>query len=121
MKNPVFIAESPNKPTVKYIVQTKSESIEETFAPLVEQIKWQQTSVDQVIIFCAYNEAATHIFHFIKAGSVKKSRNQLVIPIFLALGLCLLPAHKDIILQLFPNPSGHMHVIVATIAFTMGL
>jgi len=39
MKNPVFIAESPNKPNVKYIVQTKSESIEETFAPLVEQIK----------------------------------------------------------------------------------
>jgi len=29
--------------------------------------------------------------------------------------------HEDIILQLFPNPSGHMHVIVATIAFAMGL
>jgi len=92
MKNPVIIAESPNKPNVKYIVQTKSESIEETFAPLIEQIKRQRTSMDKMIIFCASYEVATHIFHFIKS---RLGKEITVFPVTLALGLwiCLLPAH----------------------------
>jgi len=76
----------------------------------------------KVIIFCAYNEAPTHIFHFIKSRLGKEIMEPIDYPNFSRFRLMFTACtHEDIILQLFPNPSGHTHVIVAAIAFTMGL
>ena len=83
--------------------------------------------MDKVIIFCAYYEAATHIFHYIKSRLGKEITEPIGYPNFSRFRLvdmftaCTHKSVKDTILQLFPKPSGHMCVIVATIAFAMGL
>jgi len=76
MKNVVIISESPNKLNLKYHAQTVSQSIEDTFAPLVEQIKQQQTSMGKVIIFCANYNA---FINSSRAGLEKKSQFPTII------------------------------------------
>ena len=39
MHKPVVVSQSPNKPNIKYCVQLKHGTMEETFAPLVEELK----------------------------------------------------------------------------------
>lgn len=81
----------------------------------------------KVIIFCASYDACTHIYHFIKSRLGKEITEPKGFLNFACFRLvdrftaCTYESVKDTILQVFPKPSGHMRVIVATIAFAMGL
>ena len=52
MTTPSIISEIPNRPNIKYIVNSGSKNIEETFAPLVEEVKLKRASMDCVIVYC---------------------------------------------------------------------
>ena len=39
MYKPMIVSQSPNKPNIQYCVQLKHGTVEETFAPLVEELK----------------------------------------------------------------------------------
>ena len=51
MRKPLIVAQSPNKHNIQYEVFTKPSSLEETFAPLVEELQRKRTAMDRVIIF----------------------------------------------------------------------
>ena len=51
MANTLVVAQSPNKRNVCYEERTKSSTLEETFAPLVEELRLKRTSMDRVIMF----------------------------------------------------------------------
>ena len=52
MTHPKVVSVSPNKPNIKYTVVFNPATLEETFAPLVEEVHRMRMSMERVIIFC---------------------------------------------------------------------
>lgn len=63
MVKPKIVSLSPNKPNIKYIVHSKPGTFEETFAPLVEEVRKLRCNMDRVIIFCRSLESCSLILH----------------------------------------------------------
>ena len=127
MKKSVVVAESPNKTNIRYSVVPKSSTIEETFAPLAEEVRLQRVNVDKTIIFCRSYDSVTHIYRYFKSrlGKGKTEPPGLpdlacfrVVDMFTA---CTHVEVKNSILDSFRDPSSHLRVIIATVAFGMGL
>ena len=51
MTNPAVVSESPNKPNITYTVRLSPGTLEETFAPLVEEIKCCRLTTERTIVF----------------------------------------------------------------------
>lgn len=52
MTKPVVVSQSPNKPNITYEVVVTHATLEETLAPLVEQIRRECNLMDRVLLFC---------------------------------------------------------------------
>ena len=50
MTSPAVVVESPNKPNITYAVQQNPGTLEETFAPLVEDSKRFRHNTDRTIV-----------------------------------------------------------------------
>ena len=61
MKNPVVVSVTPNKPNIKYEVIQRCGTLEETLAPLVEELRRQRRLMDRVLIFCQ-SMMTSHMF-----------------------------------------------------------
>ena len=77
MKKPVVVSQSPNKPNIFYELHSKSGSLEEALAPLVEELRRERNLMDHVLIFCQKYDDVTHIYHFSSVDSAKKLYIQL--------------------------------------------
>ena len=66
MVKPFLVVESPNQPNITYSVLA-AETVEETFAPLVEEIRQKSTSMDKVIVFCHTYDDSSRIYLFIRS------------------------------------------------------
>ncbi len=123
----MIIAQSPNKPNIKYSVVQKSSTIEETFAPIVEEIRRVRTSMGKVIVFCRTYDDCTQLFKFMRARLGKEYTDPVGAPDLARFRLvdmftaCTHPPVKDSILQSYCNPSSCLRVVIATVAFGMGL
>ena len=60
--NPVVILEVPDHPNIKYIVHALDESMEDTFAPLVDEIRQMRLNMDKVIIYCRTYDDCSSIY-----------------------------------------------------------
>lgn len=126
MIKPFIVSESPNRTNIKYIVQS-GDVLEETFAPLVEEIRRCRIHMGKVIIFCRSYDDCAHIYIFLRSrlggerfepvGAPDLARYRMV-DMFTA---CTRSSVKDAILRSFCDPKGILRVVVATIAFGMGL
>ena len=124
---PVIVSEVPNKPNIMYNVISHPGTLEDTFAPLVEEIRKYRTETNRVIIYCRTYEACSMIYMFLKSrlgaemtepcGAVDLSRFRLV-DMFCA---CTTTSVKNAILQSFCSTNSKLRVVVATVAFGMGL
>lgn len=127
MTKPHIIAMSPNKNNINYSVATKSSSIEETFAPLAEEIRRLRVNVDKTIIFSCTYESVTSIYRYFKSRLGKGKTEPPGYPdvaCFRILDMftsCTHPEVKDSILESFRDPSSTLRLVIATIAFGMGL
>ena len=127
MVNPMIVCEVPNRPNIRYSVISNPGTLEVEFAPLVEQIRQHRTVMDRVIIYCRTYEACSMIYLFLKSrlraeatepiGAVDLARFRLI-DMFCA---CTTSAVKRTILELFCTSQSNLRVIVATVAFGMGL
>ena len=129
MIKPQVVSASPNKPNIKYIVIFKPGTLEETFAPLVEEVRRMRVSMERVIIFCRTYDTCScgMIYLFMKdrlgeeftepIGAPDRARYR-VIDMFTA---CTHPDVKRQILEMFCDTHSRLRVIVAMIAFGMGL
>ena len=64
MVRPCLICESPNQPNIRYSIQTAN-NIEETFAPLVEEVRRKRITMDKTIVFCRSYDECSHIYMFL--------------------------------------------------------
>ena len=127
MKHPTVVTQSPNKQNIKYIVNTKAASLEEMFAPLVEELRLNRTSMDRVIIFGQSYDDCSRIYLFLKSRLGKQLTEPIGAPKLARFALCNMfsacthPNVKEEVLKSFCDPNGLLKIVVATIAFGMGL
>ena len=127
MTKVAVIAESPNKPNIRYSVIEKESPIEEVLGEIVEEVHCHRASVDKTIIFCRKYESVTKIYRFFKYSLGKGATEPPGLPNiarFRVVDMFTACTHDDVkktIVELFCYPSSHLRIVVATIAFGMGL
>ena len=128
MVHPFIFSQSPNKPNIKYSVIKRDgdESLEETFAPLLEELRAKRKGVERTIIFCRTYDSTGQIYLFLQNGMGREFTHPVGAPNLPRFRLvdmfsaCTRPDVKDEILSRFSSDSS-LRVVVATIAFGMGL
>ena len=127
MVNPTMILKSPEKSNIVYKVFHKECSMEETFASLTEELRKNRKNTDKTIIFCRTYEDTSHIYLYFKSmlgnemtdpigyPDVSKFR---MIDMFTA---CTTSDVKEKIIKSFVVPDSRLRIIVATVAFGMGM
>jgi len=128
MVHPKLVCISPNKTNIKYHVRMNVHTLEEEFAPLVEELRQKRKRLDRTIIFCRTYGQCAKIYMFIS----KRLGKEMMEPIGICQDLvqfrlvdmftaCTHPTVKEAILQALPDSNSTLRIIVATIAFGMGL
>ena len=127
MDKPFGIQESPNKPNVAYVVECiqKEKDHEWYFEWLVEELRVRKTSSVRTIIYCQTIKQCSVIFGVIKGmlgkdiyvGTEKGTGNVLVE----MLHSCTPSTNKERILFSLKSITGTVSLLIATIAFGMGV
>jgi len=127
MKNPIIVAKSPNKPNIFYRVISGIKDVEVAFGPLVEEIKTSRTKLERTIVFCRTYDSCTYIYHFLRSKLGKEMSEPRGFVNYPSLRLvdmftaCTHPDVKSTMLKLLESPDSCLRVVIATIAFGMGL
>ena len=122
MIRPVVVSEPPNRPNIKYIVIANPGTLEETFDPLVEEIRMRRTSTDKVIIFCRTYDSFGRIYMYMKYMLGKEFTEPIGAPCLARFRLvdmfsaCTRLKVKESILESFSKPNGVLRVVIGTVA-----
>ena len=127
MKSPIVVSVTPNKLNIKYSVEIIKVSLEETFAPLVEEVRLNRVTTNRAIIYCHSYESCSHIYLYLTHRLGPEKTEPIgapdidcfrLIDMFTA---CTTPPVKENILASFCKLNGKLRLVVATVAFGMGL
>ena len=125
IKNVTLIKENPNRSNIAYSVQIVGNNTLQNFQSLIAEIKKQGTKCDRVVIYCQTIKAVTMVYaHFeaelgammYKDGS--GNPKERLVEMFHARTDEL---NKNHILDSFRNKDGYVRVVIATIAYGMGI
>ncbi len=112
MVSPAVISELPNRPNIKYAVHANPGTLEETFAPLMEEIRHKRTSMDRVIVYCRTYDSCSMIYLYLRSRLQEEMMEPIgardlaqfrLVDMFTA---CTTPGVKETILQSFCSASG---------------
>ena len=127
MEKSFEVQEGPSKPNVTYIVQCMQKDTEREFyfEWLVEELKLKGTLCERTIIYCQTIRQCSILYGMIKgmlgmdmfSGVDEDPSNALVE----MLHSCTPPANKEKILLSFQSITGTIRLLIATIAFGMGV
>ena len=126
LSNPIVVAEAPDKPNIKYTVYQQAGTLEETFAPYIEEIRRCQTTMDRLIIFCRTYNSCARIYLLMKHRLGIQFTEPIGAPdlaVFRIVDMfssCTDPKIKNDILISFCNPDSSLRVTITTIAFGIG-
>uniref|UniRef100_A0A1X7V0T4 DNA 3'-5' helicase n=1 Tax=Amphimedon queenslandica TaxID=400682 RepID=A0A1X7V0T4_AMPQE len=127
MKKPHLIIRCPNKPNIIYYVEEKTQDIEIVFKPLVEEVKVKGTRMDKVIIFCWTCNDCSAIYYYFKdllKEIITDPQGYPNVPKFLIVDMfpaCNSDLVKNKILSSFSSATGRLRIVLATVAFGMGI
>ena len=127
MKEPVVVSVTPNKPNIKYEGIPRCSTLEETLALLVEELRQQRRLMDRVLIFCQKYDIVTYVYRLFLSRIGKETFDSVGAPNVVKYRLidmftaCTHPDVKDSILASFTTAQSTLRIVVATIAFRMGL
>ena len=124
MDDPYEIIDSPNKLNLTYIVECMSRDtdLEFYFGWLIDELKTKQVSCKRTIIYCQIIKQCGVIYRTIKgmlgqnmyAGNGENALVEM-------LHSCTPAANKENILHSFQSEGGSIRLLIATIAFGMGV
>lgn len=128
MSEPSIIAVTPNRSNICYSVAKKSEGdIEQIFTLLADELREKRLTMSRVIVFCRSYEDVGNIYSLMKSslgneavepiGAPDVARFRLV-DMFTA---CTEKNVKDTIIHNFVQTDSPLRVVIATVAFGMGL
>ena len=129
MHQPVVISVTPNKLNIVYHLQEKGKSMEETLAPLICKLQ-QQKKIKQdhkMIVFCKQYEECSRMYWVFKTalkGGFTQPNGAPDLAWFKVVDMytkCTEMSVKESIISLFCTQLSLLRVVIATIAFGMGL
>lgn len=126
MEKPFEVQESPNKPNVTYIVKCmqKDADHELYFEWLVKELKLKRTSCERTIIYCQTIKQCSVIYGMVKGMLGKDIYHGTDNPsdvLVEMLHSCTPSANKEKIILSFQSVTGTIRLLIATIAFGMGI
>jgi len=122
MNNPKVIRESVNKENVAYTVEylAKDADLDHYFGWLADELTVKKEQCDRTIVYCQTIKQCSLIYSTLKGMLGYKSENSKNALIEM-LHSCTPPSNKEHILSSFSENNGTIRVLVATIAFGMGV
>ena len=127
MTKPVMIVRPPDKLNIVYSVSEKNGDMETTFEPLVEELRSTRHRMDRTIVFCRTYQDCSNLYLFFRSAMGKDFTNPIGLPDYPCFRLvdmftaCNTPTLKHSILKSFSDPNGTLRIVIATIAFGMGI
>ena len=121
-----IVSVSPNKPNIKYLVHAYKVR-EEILLPLIHELKVKRKAMDRVIIFCRTYDSVVELYYYMKKKMGCDAFEPVGAPdlveycLFDMYTACTHKALKPLIVSEFTKKDGTMHVVIASIAFGMGL
>ena len=122
----MIISASPDKPNITLHVASFTR-METCFSPIAQQLYSQQTAIGHCIIFCQTLDDCPKLYRFFwtslgdrftyPIGAPDLCGNRLV-DMFHS---CTEPTIKNKIIDAFTTPSSPLRVVIATVAFGMGI
>ena len=126
MIDPFILSRSPHKENI-YLAVTDFISIEESFLPLAKELLDKGQSADRTIIYCQRLNDCADVFAFFKSylgpkflvsTRVQDHTKYRLVDMYTS---CNHSHVKKAILDAFTSPESSLRVVVATIAFGMGV
>ncbi|XP_003391313.1 PREDICTED: ATP-dependent DNA helicase Q1-like [Amphimedon queenslandica] len=127
MRNAVLVTKSPDKPNIYYSVSEKNESIDDTFEPLIQELRTSRLQTVKTIIFCRTYQDCSYLYLLFKSSLGTEFTNPIGAPDYSPFRMidmftaCNTPSLKKKILHSFSYPNGQLRIVIATIAFGMGI
>lgn len=127
MEEVALVSEVPNRPNIEYSLKSEDQPIEVVFAPLVEELRCNRCAMDRVIVFCRNLDGAAFLYAYFQSRLQKESLEPISAPdlnryrLFDLFTSCTPDRSKKIIIEQFCKPGSQLRVVIATIAFGMGL
>ena len=126
MRNPTVVSVSPDKPNITLYVSPFT-ATNKCFGPIVQQLYTMQTELGRCIIFCQTLDDCPQLYRYFRmslrdrftypVGAPDICGNRLV-DMFHS---CTEPSIKDKIIEAFTSPSSPLRLVIATVAFGMGI
>jgi ATP-dependent DNA helicase RecQ len=127
MKNTFVMELSPEKKNI-YLSVLPFESIKSSFKPLISQLISKSSNMDRTIIFCKKRDDCAVLYAYFKyhlrinftnpPGSSEDCPENRLVDMFCSGTEQIV---KDEIVKLFKMPNSNLRVVIATIAFGMGI
>lgn len=125
MKNPALIVDIPNRQNIAYGVQVITPNPSVTFGKMVSDLQVQKTSYERTIIYCPTIKLTTHLYGFFQAelsehiyADESQDPKKRIVEMFHSRSDEL---NKEEILKSLGDSNGCIRVLIATIAYGMGI
>ncbi len=125
--NPVVVEVSPDKPNIRYTCKEFT-TFHETFGILADKLNVKRNGMERVIIFCKRRDMCNRIYSFFNymlkerftepPGSPVEVPGHRLVDMFLS---GTQPEVKTEILRSFKDPNSNLRIVIATIAFGLGI
>lgn len=80
MRNPVLVTKSSDKPNIYYSISEKNESIDDTFEPLIQELRTSRLQTVKTIIFCRTYQDCSYLYLLFKSSLGTEFTNPIGAP-----------------------------------------
>ena len=120
----VIINQSPNRKNIAYAVQAVTGGAGQTFASIIKELREKKICVERVIIYCQTIKICANIYGVFKeklGQDMYFSNDDITSGMVEMYHSRIDELNQANIVKDFSNPNGHIRVLIATIAYGMGI